>query len=154
MYASVLLLATLSMDLCLLALRPIWWGAAGRACRVLAAQGHAGAGPAAHCASAIYRRLIRSISRTGWSVVDYGGSTVAENSVTAPPGLFLASWRRWWSGRLPWCPPVSLPDAAGHWAWPSRRGGVFCLLGPYHALGLILTLAAPHSTLLAPGPAG
>ena len=39
MYASVLLLATLSTDLCLLALRPIWWGTAGRVCRVRAACG-------------------------------------------------------------------------------------------------------------------
>ena len=150
MYASVLLLATLSTDLCLLALRPIWWGAAGRACRVRAACGACwGLALLLTVPSAIYRRLHQEhFPRRLECVVDYGGSTVAENSVTAIRFLFG------FLGPLVVvvvCHGALLCHATRR-CWPLGLAvvvGFFVCWAPYHALGLILTMAAPHSTLLA-----
>ncbi|XP_067574440.1 C5a anaphylatoxin chemotactic receptor 2 isoform X1 [Pseudorca crassidens] len=150
MYASVLLLATLSADLCLLAFGPSWWGAAGRACRV-----QVGCGASWTLAllltvpSAIYRRLRQAyFPHRLECVVDYGGSTVAENSVTATRFIF---------GFLG--PLVVVAGCHGallccttRRRWPLGMAvvvGFFVCWSPYHTLGLVLTLAAPHSVLLA-----
>uniref|UniRef100_A0A8D0MCH6 C5a anaphylatoxin chemotactic receptor 2 n=1 Tax=Sus scrofa TaxID=9823 RepID=A0A8D0MCH6_PIG len=150
MYTSVLLLAGLSADLCLLALRPTWWGAAQRACRVRVACGAAWTlALLLTVPSAIYRRLHQEhFPHRLECVVDYGGSTVAENSVTAIRFIFG------FLGPLvivAGCHGALLCRAARH-RWPLGIAvvvGFFICWAPYHALGLVLTMAAPHSTLLA-----
>ncbi|XP_072822871.1 C5a anaphylatoxin chemotactic receptor 2 isoform X1 [Vicugna pacos] len=150
MYASVLLLAALSADLCLLALRPSWGGAARRACRVQGACAAAWVlALLLTVPSAIYRRLRQEHFPPRMEcVVDYGGSAVAENSVTASrfifgflgPLMVVAS-----------CHSALLCRAA-QCRWPLGTAvvvGFFVCWAPYHMLGLVLTVAAPHSVLLA-----
>ncbi|XP_007168253.2 C5a anaphylatoxin chemotactic receptor 2 [Balaenoptera acutorostrata] len=150
MYASVLLLATLSADLCLLAFGPTWWGAAGRPCRVQVVCGASWTlALLLTVPSAIYRRLRQEhFPHRLECVVDYGGSTVAESSVTATRFIFgflgplvvVAS-----------CHGALLRCATRH-RWPLGMAvvvGFFVCWSPYHTLGLVLTAAAPHSVLLA-----
>ncbi|XP_004440250.1 PREDICTED: C5a anaphylatoxin chemotactic receptor 2 [Ceratotherium simum simum] len=150
MYASVLLLAALSADLYLLALGPIWWAAARGTRRV-----HAACGVAWVLAllltvpSAFYRRLHQEhFPRRLECVVDYGGSATAENTVTAirftfgflGPLVIVAS-----------CHGALLCRVAQR-RWPLGMAvvvGFFICWAPYHMLGLVLTVAAPHSVLLA-----
>ncbi|XP_029781274.1 C5a anaphylatoxin chemotactic receptor 2 isoform X2 [Suricata suricatta] len=149
MYASVLLLAALSVDLCLLALRPSG-GAAGRARRVQAACGAAWAVALLLTApSAVYRRLHREHFPPRLEcVLDYGGSAAVENTVTATRFIFgflgpLAV--------VATCHGALLCRAARH-RWPLGTAvvvGFFVCWAPYHSLGLVLAAAAPHSTLLA-----
>lgn len=109
-------LATLSMDLCLLALRPIWWGS-GRASGMRAVCGTCwGLALLLTVPSAIYRRLHQEHFTAG-CVVDLGGSTVAENSVAASVYFgFLAPLVV--GGRLPCALLCVLNARAAHWAWP------------------------------------
>lgn len=150
MYTSVLLLAALSADLCLLALKLPWWAAGRRACRVQAACGAAWAlALLLTLPSAIYRRLHQEHFPPQLEcVVDYGGSAVAENTVTAirfifgflGPLLVVAS-----------CHGVLLCRVA-RCRWPLGMAiivGFFVCWAPYHMLGLVLTVAAPRSMLLA-----
>ncbi|XP_040490153.1 C5a anaphylatoxin chemotactic receptor 2 isoform X1 [Ursus maritimus] len=150
MYASVLLLAALSADLCLLALRPSWGAAAGRARRVWVACGVAWAAALLLTVpSAAYRRLHQEhFPRRLECVVDYGDSKVAENMVTATRFIFG------FLGPLvvvAGCHGALLCHAARH-RWPLGMAvvvGFFVCWAPYHLLGLVITAAAPHSTLLA-----
>ena len=99
--------------------------------------------------SAIYRRLRQEhFPHRLECVVDYGGSTVAESSVTATRFIFgflgplvvVAS-----------CHGALLRCATRH-RWPLGMAvvvGFFVCWSPYHTLGLVLTAAAPHSVLLA-----
>ncbi|XP_049477590.1 C5a anaphylatoxin chemotactic receptor 2 isoform X2 [Panthera uncia] len=150
MYASVLLLAALSADLCLLALRPGWGAAAGRARRVQAARAVAWTvALLLTVPSAIYRRLHQEyFPRRLECVVDYGGSAAVENTVTATRFVFgflgpLAV--------VAGCHGALLCRAARR-RWPLGTAvvvGFFVCWAPYHVLGLVLTVAAPHSALLA-----
>ncbi|XP_045747785.1 C5a anaphylatoxin chemotactic receptor 2 [Mirounga angustirostris] len=150
MYASVLLLAALSADLCLRALRPSWGAAAGRARGVQVACGVAWTvASLLTVPSAIYRRLHQEhFPRRLACVVDYGGSAVVENAVTATrfvfgflgPLVVVAS-----------CHGALLCRVARH-RWPLGMAvvvGFFVCWTPYHLLGLVITAAAPHSALLA-----
>ncbi|XP_044933042.1 C5a anaphylatoxin chemotactic receptor 2 isoform X1 [Mustela putorius furo] len=150
MYASVLLLAALSADLCLLAFRPSWGAVAGRARRVQAACGVAWTvALLLTVPSAIYRRLHQEhFPHRLECVVDYGGSVVLESTVTAirfifgflGPLVVVAS-----------CHGALLCRAARH-RWPLGMAvvvGFFVCWAPYHLLGLVITAAAPHSRLLA-----
>lgn len=150
MYTSVLLLAALSADLCLLALRPAWWAVDRRACRVRVACGAAWTlALLLTVPSAFYRRLHQEhYPHRLECVVDYGGSAVAENTVTAARFIFgflgplavvatchsallcLATRRRW---------PLGTAVVVGF----------FVCWAPYHILRLVLAVAAPHSKLLA-----
>lgn len=150
MYASVLLLAALSADLCFLALRPAWWSKVQRACGVQVACGAAWTlALLLTMPSAIYRRLHQEhFPARLQCVVDYGGSSSTENAVTAVRFLFgflgplvvVAS-----------CHGALLCWAARH-CWPLGMAivvGFFVCWTPYHLLGLVLTVAAPNSALLA-----
>ncbi|XP_019480754.1 PREDICTED: C5a anaphylatoxin chemotactic receptor 2 [Hipposideros armiger] len=151
MYASVLLLAALSADLCLRALRPPRWAVDHqRACRVQVACGAAWTlALLMTVPSAIYHRLHQEHYPPQLKcVVDYGGSAVAENTVTITRFIFgflgplvvVAS-----------CHGVLLCHAARR-CWPLGTAivvGFFVCWAPYHMMGLVLTVAAPHSTLLA-----
>nr|XP_036852566.1 C5a anaphylatoxin chemotactic receptor 2 [Manis javanica] len=150
MYASVLLLAALSADLCLLALRPAQWPTAGRACRVQGACGAAWTlALLLTVPSAVYRRLHQEhFPQRLECVVDYGGSAIAENTVSATRFIFgflgplvvVAS-----------CYSALLCHAA-RGCWPLGTAvvvGFFVCWAPYHTLGLVLTVASPHSMLLA-----
>lgn len=149
MFASVLLLAALSGDLCLLALRPAR-AAHRRACRVRVACGAAWTlALLLTLPSAIFRRLHREHYPARLEcVVDYGGSAVAENTVAATRFVFgflgplvaVAS-----------CHGAILCRAAPR-RWPLGTAvvvGFFVCWTPYHLLGLVLAVAAPHSRLLA-----
>lgn len=150
MFTGVLLLAALSADLCLLALRPAWWAPDRRACRVQVACGAAWASALLlTLPSAIYRRLHREHYPARLEcVVDYGGSAVAENTVAAV--RFLCGFL----GPLvvvAGCHGALLCRAAPR-CWPLGTAvvaGFFVCWAPYHVLGLVLTAAAPHSRLLA-----
>ncbi|KAF6076751.1 complement component 5a receptor 2 [Phyllostomus discolor] len=150
MYTSVLLLAALSADLCLLALRPTSWAVARRACRVQVACGAAWSlALLLTVPSAIHRRLHQEYFPPLLEcVVDYGGSTTTEITVTAArftfgflgPLVVVAS-----------CHGALLCRAARR-SWPLGTAvvvGFFVCWAPYHILGLVLTAAAPHSLLLA-----
>ncbi|KAL4664250.1 hypothetical protein H8957_013207 [Semnopithecus entellus] len=150
MYASVLLLAALSADLCFLALGPAWWFKVQRACGVQVACGAAWTlALLLTVPSAIYRRLHQEhFPARLQCVVDYGGSSGTENAVTAVRFLFgflgplvvVAS-----------CHGALLCWAARH-RWPLGMAivvGFFVCWTPYHLLGLVLTVAAPNSALLA-----
>ncbi|XP_006898694.1 PREDICTED: C5a anaphylatoxin chemotactic receptor 2 [Elephantulus edwardii] len=150
MYASVLLLAALSADLCLLALRPGWGTAAWRARGVWAVCAATWAlallltGP-----SFAYRRLYQEHFPPRLEcVVDYGGSSLAEGAVSAVrfiagflvPLLVVAS-----------CHGVLL-DHVSRCRWPLGTAivvGFFVCWAPYHILGLVIAAAAPNSILLA-----
>ncbi|XP_039104670.1 C5a anaphylatoxin chemotactic receptor 2 isoform X2 [Hyaena hyaena] len=150
MYAGVLLLAALSVDLCLGALRPGWGAAAGRARGVRVACGGAWAVAVLLTApSAFYRRLHQEhFPRRLQCVLDYGGSAAVENTVTATRFIFG------FLGPLvvvAACHGALLCRAARH-RWLLGTAvvvGFFVCWAPYHALGLVITVAAPHSRLLA-----
>ncbi|XP_036915358.1 C5a anaphylatoxin chemotactic receptor 2 isoform X1 [Sturnira hondurensis] len=150
MYTSVLLLAALSADLCLLALRPTSWAVAQRACQVQVACGAAWSlALLLTVPSAVHRRLHQeSFPPRLECVVDYGGSAVAEITVTTARFIFgflgplvvVAS-----------CHSALLCRAVPRF-WPLGTAvvvGFFVCWAPYHILRLVLTAAAPHSTLLA-----
>ncbi|XP_005616452.1 C5a anaphylatoxin chemotactic receptor 2 isoform X1 [Canis lupus baileyi] len=150
MYASVLLLAALSADLCLLALRPGWGAAGGRARRVQVACAVAWAvALLLTVPSAMYHRLHQEHFPPRLEcVVDYGGSAVVESAVAAArfvcgflgPLVVVAS-----------CHGALLCRAAPH-RWPLGVAvvlGFFVCWAPYQLLGLVITVAAPHSRLLA-----
>lgn len=150
MYTSVLLLAALSADLCLLALRPAWGAVDRRARRVQVACGAAWVWALTLTVpSAIYRHLHQEHFPPQLEcVVDYGGSAIAENTVATTrfvfgflgPLVVVAS-----------CHGALLCHAAPH-RWPLGMAavvGFFVCWTPYHILGLVLTVAAPHSKLLA-----
>ncbi|XP_004710458.1 C5a anaphylatoxin chemotactic receptor 2 [Echinops telfairi] len=148
MFASVLLLAALSADLCLLALRPAWGGAGWRARGVraacVAAWGLAGL---LTLPSAFYRRLYQEHFPPRLEcVVDYGGSATAEGAVAAV--RFLAGFLG---------PLLAVVSCHGTLLcrvarWPLGTAvvvGFFICWTPYHVLGLVLAAAAPNSVLLA-----
>ncbi|XP_007941065.1 C5a anaphylatoxin chemotactic receptor 2 [Orycteropus afer afer] len=150
MHASVLLLAALSADLCLLALRPAWSAATWRPHGVRAACATAWAlALVLTVPSAIYRRLHQEHFPPRLEcVVDYGGSTATEATVTAARFLF---------GFLgPLLVVVGCYSAllcrVARCRWPLGTAvvvGFFVCWAPYHALGLVLAVAAPNSALLA-----
>nr|XP_026266248.1 C5a anaphylatoxin chemotactic receptor 2 isoform X1 [Urocitellus parryii] len=150
MYAGVLLLAALSADLCLLALGPTWWAAARRTRAVRVAQGAAWALALLLTApSALHRRLHQEhFPARLLCVVDYGGSAAAEGAVTAlrfifgflGPLVFVAGCQGALLCRVTRC----------HWPLGvAVMVGFFVCWAPYHILGLVLTVAAPNSALLA-----
>lgn len=152
MYTGVLLLAALSADLCLLALRPTSWAVARRACRVRVACGAAWSlALLLTVPSAIHRRLHQEYFPPVLEcVVDYGGSTSTEIAVTTARFIFgflgplvvVAS-----------CHGALLCRAAPR-CWPLGTAvvvGFFVCWAPYYILRLVLTMAAPHSPLLARG---
>ncbi|XP_076989700.1 C5a anaphylatoxin chemotactic receptor 2 [Tamandua tetradactyla] len=150
MYASVLLLAGLSADLCLLGLRPAWGVAARRAGRVWVACGVAWLLALLLTApSAVHRRLHQEHFPPRLEcVVDFGGSALAEHTVTAVRFVF---------GFLG--PLVAVTVCHGVLRCRAARcrwllgtavvGGFFVCWAPYHVLGLVLAAAAPRSALLA-----
>ncbi|XP_037374091.1 C5a anaphylatoxin chemotactic receptor 2 [Talpa occidentalis] len=150
MYTSVLLLAALSTDLCLLALSPTWWAAAGRPCRVQAACGAAWTlALLLTVPSVIYRRLHQEyFPHRLECVVDYGGSVVAEYTVTITRFIFG------FLGPLvvvTVCQGALLCRATQR-RWPLGTAVMvffFVCWAPYHLLRLVLTVAAPNSALLA-----
>ncbi|ELK13664.1 C5a anaphylatoxin chemotactic receptor C5L2 [Pteropus alecto] len=148
MYASVLLLTALSLDILLLVLKPTWWTENRRLhWRPLACLGAwilalLLAGPLA-----IYHKvLLESYPSLVACVLDYGSWTVAEYTVTAIQFIF---------GFLG--PLVVM--ASCHGAVLHREGRCRWLLGmvaavcflvcwaPYHVLRLVITMAGPSSTL-------
>ncbi|XP_006868494.1 PREDICTED: C5a anaphylatoxin chemotactic receptor 2 [Chrysochloris asiatica] len=150
MYASVLLLAALSADLCLLALRPAWGMATWRTHMVRAACVAAWAlALLLTVPSSLYRRLYQEHFPPRLEcVVNYGGSAAVEGMVTAVrfifgflgPLLVVAS-----------CHGVLLCRVA-RCRWPLGTAiivGFFICWTPYQVLGLVLTVAAPNSVLLA-----
>ncbi|XP_037676332.1 C5a anaphylatoxin chemotactic receptor 2 [Choloepus didactylus] len=150
MYASVLLLAALSTDLCLLALRPTWGAAAWRAHGVWATCGAAWLlALLLTVPSAIYRQLHQEHFPPRLEcVVDYGGSAVTEQTVVATRFVFgflgplvaVAS-----------CHGVLMCRAARR-CWLLGTAivvGFFVCWAPYHGLGLVIAAAAPRSALLA-----
>ncbi|CAK6437258.1 unnamed protein product [Pipistrellus nathusii] len=150
MFTSVLLLAALSADLCLLALRPAGGAPDRRARRVRLACGAAWAlALLLTLPSAVYRRLHREHYPARLEcVVDYGGSALAEGAVAAARFLFG------FLGPLvvvAGCHGALLCRAAPR-RWPLGTAvvaGFFVCWAPYHLLGLVLAGAAPGSRLLA-----
>nr|XP_010584772.2 LOW QUALITY PROTEIN: C5a anaphylatoxin chemotactic receptor 2 [Loxodonta africana] len=150
MYSSVLLLAALSADLCLLAFRPAWGAATRRPLRVWAACAAAWAlALLLTVPSAIYRQLYEEHFPPRLEcVVDYGGSATAEGMVIAV--RFIAGFL----GPLlvvAGCHGAVMCNVA-RCRWPLGTAivvGFFVCWTPYHVLGLVLAVAAPHSTLLA-----
>uniref|UniRef100_A0A5F9CKR0 Complement C5a receptor 2 n=1 Tax=Oryctolagus cuniculus TaxID=9986 RepID=A0A5F9CKR0_RABIT len=149
MYASVLLLAALSADLCLLALWPTWWAVAWRAWGVRLARAAAWVlAVLLTVPSAIHRRLHQEHFPSRLEcVVDYGGSAAAEHAVTAArfllgflgplavvAGCFGAVLCRGVRRHRPLCTAVIV--------------GFFVCWAPYHLLGLVLAVATPNSALL------
>ncbi|XP_047384815.1 C5a anaphylatoxin chemotactic receptor 2 [Sciurus carolinensis] len=150
MYASVLLLAALSADLCLRALGLPGWAAVRRPRAVRAAQGAAWTlALLLTVPSALHRRLHQEhFPARLLCVVDYGGSAAAEYTVTAlrftfgflGPLVFVVG-----------CHGVLLCRVTRR-HWPLGVAvvvGFFICWAPYHLLGLVLTVAAPNSALLA-----
>lgn len=155
MYASVLLLAALSADLCFLALRPAWWSKVQRACGVQVACGAAWTlALLLTMPSAIYRRLHQEhFPARLQCVVDYGGSSSTENAVTAVRFLFgflgplvvVAS-----------CHGALLCWAARH-CWPLGMAivvGFFCLLDALPPVGAGAHCGSPELRTPGQGPAG
>lgn len=155
MFTSVLLLAALSADLCLLALRPACWAPDRRACRVQVACGAAWTlALLLTLPSAIYHRLHREHYPARLEcVVDYGGSAVAENTVAATRFMFgflgplvvVAS-----------CHGAILCRAAPR-RWPLGTAvvvGFFCLLDPLPRSGAGARRGCPALQAAGPGPAG
>ncbi|KAM5236014.1 C5a anaphylatoxin chemotactic receptor 2 [Ctenodactylus gundi] len=150
MYASVLLLAALSADLCLLALGVTWWAAAWRAHGVRVARGGAWTVALMLVVPSVFHRRLHQEhfpSRLE-CVVDYKGSVALEGTVSALRFLFG------FLGPLAFvvgCHWVVLCRVA-HRHWPLSTAimvGFFLCWTPYHITGLVLTAAAPNSALLA-----
>uniref|UniRef100_A0A8C9AUB9 C5a anaphylatoxin chemotactic receptor 2 n=1 Tax=Prolemur simus TaxID=1328070 RepID=A0A8C9AUB9_PROSS len=150
MYASVLLLAALSADFCLLAFRPTGWAAAQRTRGVQVACVAAWMlALLLTVPSAVYRRLHQEHFPARLEcVVDYGGSARTEVAVTVTRFIFgflgplvvVAS-----------CHGALLCYAAQR-RWPLGTAivvGFFVCWTPYHLLGLVLAMAARNSVLLA-----
>ncbi|XP_004648879.1 C5a anaphylatoxin chemotactic receptor 2 [Octodon degus] len=150
MFARVVLLAALSADLCLLALGSAGWAGGPRACRVRVAQGAAWAvALLLTVPSALNRRLHQEHFPARLEcVVDYGGSTILEGTVTAVRFIcgFLGPL-----ALVVGCHGVLLCRAAPrHWPLGTAVAVAFFVCwAPYHLLGLVLAAAAPHSVLLA-----
>ncbi|XP_012616999.2 C5a anaphylatoxin chemotactic receptor 2 [Microcebus murinus] len=150
MYASVLLLAALSADFCLLAFRPSWRVAALRTRGVRVACVAAWVlATLLTVPSVVYRRLHQEhFPARLQCVVDYGGSVGTEVAVMVTRFLFgflgplvvVAS-----------CHCALLCHAARR-HWPLGTAvvvGFFVCWTPYHLLGLVVATAAPNSALLA-----
>ncbi|XP_008071674.1 C5a anaphylatoxin chemotactic receptor 2 [Carlito syrichta] len=150
MYASVLLLAALSADLCLVALGPTWWAVTRRARGVQVACGLAWTlALSLTVPSAVHRRLHQEHFPPRLEcVVDYGGSASTELAVTAIRFLFG------FLGPLvvvAGCHGTLLCRAARR-CWPLGTAvvvGFFVCWTPYHLLRLVLAVATPNSVLLA-----
>nr|XP_044990142.1 C5a anaphylatoxin chemotactic receptor 2-like [Jaculus jaculus] len=150
MYTGVLLLAALSADLCLLAFRPPWWAATRRILGVRVAQGTAWMlALLLTVPSAIHRRLHQEHFPSRLEcVMDYQGSVTAEAMVTAARFLFR------FLGPLVLvigCHSVLLCRVSRR-HWPLGTAvmvGFFVCWAQYHILGVVLTVATPHSVLLA-----
>ncbi|XP_020031366.2 C5a anaphylatoxin chemotactic receptor 2 [Castor canadensis] len=150
MYASVLLLAALSADICLMSLSIPWWAMDRRARGVQVARGTAWVlALLLTVPSAAYRHLHHEpFPFQLQCVVDYNGSVAAEVTVNAirficgflGPLVFVVS-----------CHIVLLRRVArSYWSLSTAVVvGFFVCWAPYHLLGLVLTLAAPNSVLLA-----
>ncbi|XP_008820325.1 C5a anaphylatoxin chemotactic receptor 2 isoform X2 [Nannospalax galili] len=150
MYTSVLLLTALSADLCLLASRLPWWDTARRKIGVRVAQVTVWVlALLLTVPTAIHRQLIQEHYPSQLQcVINYGGSVTAEASVTAVrflfgflgPLVFMASCHgvlQCWMGQRHW--PLGTAIMVGF----------FICWTPYHVLGVVITVAAPHSPLLA-----
>lgn len=150
MYASVLHLALLSADLCLLVTRPSWRNAARRKIGVKVAQAAAWVlALLLTVPTAVYRRLVQEhYPPQLHCVLDYGGSVPAEATVTAlrflfgflGPLVFIASCYsviQCWMTQRHWLLGIVI------------MVGFFICWTPYHILGVVVTVAAPHSLLLA-----
>ncbi|KAM4824916.1 C5a anaphylatoxin chemotactic receptor 2 [Thomomys bottae] len=149
MYASVLLLAGLSGDLCLMALRLPWWVVTWRSRGVQVARGTAWTlALLLTIPSAVHRRLHQdAFSSQQLCVVDYGGSVTTEVLINASRFLFG------FLGPLVFvvgCHSVLLSRTAPrHWLLSAAViVGFFVCWAPYHILGVVLTVAAPNSVLL------
>ncbi|XP_012888206.1 PREDICTED: C5a anaphylatoxin chemotactic receptor 2 [Dipodomys ordii] len=149
MYASVLLLAALSGDLCLMALRLPWWVVTWRSRGVQVSRGAAWMlALLLTVPSAVYRRLHQEAFPSRLAcVVDYGGSVTTEVLINASRFLFG------FLGPLVFvvgCHSVLLSRVAPR-HWPLSMAvivGFFVCWAPYHFLGVVLTVAAPNSVLL------
>lgn len=144
MYASVLLPGHSQHGPLLAGPQAHLVGAAGRACRVLAVCGTCWGWPCCSLCSSGHPPPATRHSAPAGGVVDYVARNCGKFSDGRPVYFWLPG--RWWSWSSAMVPSLcrGLPDAAGHWAWPAVVGLV--CWAPYHALGLTLTLAAPHST--------
>ncbi|XP_011384612.1 C5a anaphylatoxin chemotactic receptor 2-like [Pteropus vampyrus] len=148
MYANVLLLIALSLDIFLLVLKPTWWTENRRlSCVQLARLGAWSLALLLAMPLDMYHQvLLETYPSQLECVLDYGSWTVAENTVTAIQFIF---------GFLG--PLVVV--ASCHGAVLNREGQCHSPLGmvaavcflvcwaPYHVLGLVITMAGPSSTL-------
>ncbi|XP_039715877.1 C5a anaphylatoxin chemotactic receptor 2-like [Pteropus medius] len=148
MYAKVLLLIALSLDIFLLVLKPTWWTENRRlSCVQLARLGAWSLALLLATSLAIYHQVLQqSYPSQLECVLDYGSWTVAENTVTAiqficgflVPLVVMAS-----------CHGAVLHREGQH-RWPLGLVAAVCFLvcwAPYHVLGLVITIAGPSSTL-------
>lgn len=149
MYASVLLLAALSADLCLLALWPTWWAVAWRGWGVRLARAAAWVlAVLLTVPSAIHRRLHQEHFPSRLEcVVDYGGSAAAEYAVTAV--RFLLGFLGPLAVVAGCFGAVLCRGVRRHWPlYMAVIVGFFVCWAPYHLLGLVLAVATPNSALL------
>ncbi|XP_011366358.1 C5a anaphylatoxin chemotactic receptor 2-like isoform X2 [Pteropus vampyrus] len=148
MYANVLLLTALSLDIFLLVLKPTWWTENRRLhWRPLACLGAWTLALLLAMPLAIYHQVLQQTYPSQLDcVLDYGSWTVAENTVTAIQFIFgflgplvvMAS-----------CHGELLHHGGRH-RWPLGMAAAMCVLvcwAPYHMLGLVITMAGPSSTL-------
>ncbi|XP_039714457.1 C5a anaphylatoxin chemotactic receptor 2-like [Pteropus medius] len=148
MYAKVLLLIALSLDIFLLVLKPTWWTENRRlSCVRLARLGAWSLALLLATPLDMYHQvLLDSYPSQLDCVLDYGSWTVAENTVTAiqfilgflGPLVVVASCHG------------TLLHREGRCRWPLSVAAAVCFLvcwAPYHVLGLVITMAGPSSTL-------
>ncbi|XP_023377890.1 C5a anaphylatoxin chemotactic receptor 2-like [Pteropus vampyrus] len=148
MYAKVLLLTALSLDIFLLVLKPTWWAEKHR--QYWSTLVRLGAWILALLLAGpldIYHQVLLEIYPSQLDcVLDYGSWTVAENTVTAIQFIFgflrplvvMASCHG------------ALRHREGRHRWPLSVAAAVCFLvcwAPYHVLGLVITMAGPYSTL-------
>ncbi|XP_039735022.1 C5a anaphylatoxin chemotactic receptor 2-like [Pteropus medius] len=148
MYAKVLILTAITLDIFLLDLKPAWWTENRRLHWVrLARLGSWSLALLLATPLEMYhQKLLETYPSQLECVLDYGSWTVAENTVTAVQFIFgflgplvvMASCHG------------ALLNREGRHRWPLSMAAAVCFLvcwAPYHVLGLVIIMAGPTSTL-------